>query len=120
MTLKAQIYTRALALTGELSMQKARLLELLCGTSSIALESMLRDGVTPNDCMSDFLIAAAMMAVAALIDATGDTPQEQIEVGDFSVQKSAVSHDAASAVLMKQAELIMAPYLKDRFAFLGV
>ena len=47
-------------------------------------------------------------------------PVEQVSVGDFSVKKGKVTHDAASNCLRAQAELMMTPYLKDNFSFMGV
>ena len=43
---------------------------------------------------------------------------EQISAGDFTIKKG--SRDAASNCLRSQAELMIAPYLKDRFSFKGV
>jgi hypothetical protein len=43
---------------------------------------------------------------------------EQICAGDLTVRKS--SFDAAACCLRYQAELMMIPYVKDRFAFMGV
>ncbi len=45
---------------------------------------------------------------------------EQVTVGDFSVKKGKLTHNAASNCLRAQAELMMTPYLKDNFSFTGV
>jgi hypothetical protein len=47
-----------------------------------------------------------------------DEPVEQITAGDFTIRKG--SRDAASNCLRAQAELMIAPYLQDRFCFRGV
>ena len=48
------------------------------------------------------------------------TRVEQITAGDFTIRKGAVSHDAASNCLRNQAEMMISPYLKDRFSFRGI
>ena len=44
---------------------------------------------------------------------------EQITAGDLTIRKSG-NADPASNVLRNQAQLMIAPYLKDRFCFRGV
>ena len=44
---------------------------------------------------------------------------EQITAGDLTLRRTGKT-DAASRVLRNQAELMIAPYLKDRFSFRGV
>jgi len=48
---------------------------------------------------------------------TGVLP-EQITAGDLTLRRS--GSDAAACCLRYQAELMMLPYMKDRFAFVGV
>ena len=43
---------------------------------------------------------------------------EQITAGDITLKRS--GSDAAANCLRYQAELMISPYLKDRFAFKGV
>jgi len=45
---------------------------------------------------------------------------EQFTAGDLTVRKATGYDDAASKCLRNQAELMIAPYLKDRFTFRGV
>jgi hypothetical protein len=56
-----------------------------------------------------------LYALAAL---SGQTDMERIVAGDVTLQRS--SSDAAANCLRYQAEVIIAPYLKDRFCFKGV
>ena len=116
----AQVFSRAAQLAGELDDRQNAVLEALCGVSVSTLNMRLRDGLTPADCETEFVTAAALMALAVMNQTVGDTPVCQIAAGDFTVKKAAASADVAAACLMKQAQRIMAPYLKDRFAFLGV
>lgn len=115
-----QVYNRAAALAGELNARQKQVLESFCMLCVSTLNGRLRDGLTPDDCGDDFITAAALMALAAMDQVAGDAPVSQIVAGDFTVKKDTVSREAASACLMRQAEQLMAPYLKDRFAFLGV
>ena len=120
MTLAEQVYTNALLLTDEMADRQMQVLEILCGASTTYLKSRLREGLTPDDCKADFVAAASLMAVASLAGVSGDVPVEQISAGDFSIKKGSFSYDAASKCLRNQAELIIAPYLKDSFSFRGV
>ena len=118
MTLKEQVMAQALLLAGELSDQQTEILDALCCASSTALEARLRDGLTPEDCKADFIAAASLLALAALSSVEKESRTEQITAGDFSIRRQGT--DAASNCLRAQAELMIAPYLKDRFSFLGV
>ena len=120
MTLTEQVLANALLLAGDVTQQQVRVLEVLCEACTSSLKSRLREGLTPEDCKADFIAAASLMALAALAGASGSSAGEQITAGDFTVKKGAVSYDAASNCLRNQAELMIAPYLKDRFSFRGV
>lgn len=120
MSLIEQIQAQAMLLAGNLTDQQIRMLAALCYGAASTLEKRLRDGLTPGDCKADFIAAASLLALAAMNSATGEGSAEQISVGDFSVRTSKSTHDAASNCLRAQAELMIAPYLKDRFTFLGV
>ena len=120
MTLAEQVLANALLLAGDVTQQQSRVLEVLCEASTSSLKSRLREGLTPEDCKADFIAAASLMALAALARASGSSAGEQISAGDFSIKKGVVSYDAASNCLRNQAEMMIAPYLKDRFSFRGV
>lgn len=120
MMLAEQVLAHALLLAGTVTEQQSRMLEVLCEASTSSLKARLRDGLTPDDCKADFIASASLMALAALAGVSKDVPVEQITAGDFSIKKGSVSYDAASNCLRNQAELMMAPYLKDRFSFRGV
>ena len=120
MMLNEQVFANALLLAGEVTEQQSRILEVLCNASTSSLKTRLRDGLTPDDCKADFIASASLMALAALAGVSGDVPVEQITAGDFTIRKGTISYDAASNCLRNQAELMMAPYLKDNFTFRGV
>lgn len=115
MTLSQQVYAQALLMAGDMEQRRQELLKLLCQGATNSLAGQLRDGLTPEDCRADFVAAASMLALASMAGAEGKNATA-IEVGDFSVQLQ----DTASQCLRRQAEMIIAPYLKDRFSFLGV
>ena len=118
MSLKQQVYTQAVLLAGELSEHQLSVLEALCTAGTVALTARLRDGLTPADCKADFVAAASLMALAALDSLDEDRKVEQITAGDLTIRRSGKA--AAVNCLRTQAELMMAPYIKDGFLFQGV
>jgi len=119
MTLTEQVYAQAALLAGQLEEGQDALLNTLCGAATVSLAARLREGLYPEDCRADFIAAASLYALAALGSAKAGEAVEQISAGDLTIRKCGPT-DTASNVLRNQAELMIAPYLKDRFAFLGV
>ena len=120
MTVTEQVYAQALLLAGDLEERQTKLLEVLCVAAASSLESRLRDGITAEDCKADFIAAASLYALASLGDVEDSVQVEEFQAGDLTVRQSKESRDAASNCLQRQAEMIILPYLKDRFAFVGV
>jgi len=120
MTLTEQVYAQAALLAGQLEDDQLQSLETLCTISTAALTARLREGLTPDDCKADFIAAASLFALAALNGVKNRGDLEQFTAGDLTVRKATGYDDAASKCLRNQAELMIAPYLKDRFTFRGV
>ena len=120
MSLTDQVLAHALLLAGELTERQQTVLEALCSSATSSLNARLRDGLTAEDCKADFIASASLLALAAMAGISEDVPVEQITVFDFSVKKGKTTYDAASNCLRAQAELMMTPYLKDNFSFVGV
>ena len=120
MNLRDQVLAQALLLAGELTERQQIVLGVLCTATTASLNARLRDGLTADDCKADFIASASLLALAAMAGISEDVPVEQISVGDFSVKKGSKTYDAASNCLRAQAELMIAPYLKDNFSFMGV
>ena len=118
MTLSDQVYAQAALLAGELTDRQAVVLHALCNASAASLTARLREGLQPEDCKADFVAAASLLALAAMNGVAEDAAVEQITAGDLTIKKG--SHDAAANCLRSQAELMITPYLKDRFSFMGV
>ena len=118
MMLTKQVYAQAALLAGQLEEQQTELLKLLCQGAASSLKQRLRDGITPEDCRADFVAAASLYALAALNEAAGANNLEEFRAGDLTVKRSGM--DTSSRCLQRQADLIIQPFLKDRFAFLGV
>ncbi len=118
MSLKDQVLAQALLLAGELNQRQTEILTALCTASSATLQARLREGLTPEDCKADFIVAASLLALAALGSVEAGNRAEQITAGDFTIRNA--SANAASNCLRTQAELMIAPYLKDNFSFAGV
>ena len=120
MTLGEQVYAQALLLAGALDERQSRFLQVLCSAAASLLESRLRDGITPEDCKADFVAAASLYALASLGSVGETVSVEEFQAGDLTIRQSKEGRDAASNCLQRQAEMIILPYLKDRFAFVGV
>ena len=119
MTLNEQVYVQSMLLAGELTLEQTKILEIFCMSATNSLTARLRDGLRPDDCKADFIAAASLLALAALNGVGEDAAVEQITAGDLTIRKNS-SGDPASNVLRNQAQLMIAPYLKDRFSFRGV
>lgn len=119
MTLTEQVYAQAALLAGDLDERQTNLLKLLCGASVSSLTARLREGLTPEDCKADFIAAASLLALAQL-NGVDDAQVEEFKAGDLTVKQGSKNRDAASQCLQRQAELMIAPYLRDGFSFRGV
>ena len=119
MTLTEQFFAQAALLAGELDGRQTNLLRLLCGASASSLAARLREGLTPEDCKADFIAAASLLALAQL-NGVDDAQVEEFKAGDLTVKQGSKNRDAASQCLQRQAELMIAPYLRDGFSFRGV
>ena len=69
---------------------------------------------------ADFIAAASLLALAQLNGVDDDAQVEEFKAGDLTVKQGSKNRDAASQCLQRQAELMIAPYLKDGFSFRGV
>ena len=118
MTLTQQVYTQALLLAGDLEPRQEELLKLLCASVVSSLSGRLREGIRPGDCLTDFIASASLYALAAISVQTDMGQMQRITAGDVTLQRSGT--DAAANCLRYQAELMIAPYLKDNFSFRGV
>ena len=118
MTLKEQVFAQALLLAGALDAHQTEMLSVLCTASTASLMARLKEDLTPEDCKADFIAAASLFALASLSQADSMDQLEEFKAGDLTVKKS--GKDAASRCLQNQAELMITPYLKDKFSFRGV
>ena len=112
--MRDQVYARAMLIAGELETGKQELLWLLCEAVFDSLAARLREGMMPEDCREAFVTAAAMEAAAELGRLEGIS---EFRAGDLTVKNG---DGQSPETLRHRAELVMAPYLKDRFLFLGV
>ena len=118
--MKEQVFAQAVLLAGELDGKQRALLEVLCASAASSLALRLREGTRPEDCSGDFVAAASLMALSYLNTAAEDVRAEEFKAGDLTIKQGAISKGDASKCLLQQAQALMEPYLKDRFAFLGV
>lgn len=118
MSLTEQIYAQALVLIQDSEDEKLPMLEILCRCAENSLRQNLREGVSPEDCKADFVAAASLYALAAMSEMDELAQMDQIKAGDLTLRRG--STDSAACCLRYQAEVMMSPYMKDRFSFVGV
>ena len=118
MNLTEQIFAQAVMLPGAIDPRQEALLRLLCSSAASSMEKRLRDGIRPEDCKADFVASASLYALAAMAETDEMAAVESFTAGDVTVRKG--NSNAASRCLRYQADLMISPYSKDRFAFRGV
>lgn len=118
MSLVEQIYAQAMVLIQDSTDVNLPMLELLCRSAENDLRCKLREGILPEDCKADFVASASLLALAALSEMDDVSQMTQIQTGDLTLRRG--SSDSAACCLRYQAEVIMRPYLKDAFTFMGV
>ena len=118
MSLVEQIQAQALILIRDSTDVNLSMLGVFCRSAENSLRQKLRDGITPEDCKADFVAAASLLALAALSEMDDMAQMVQIQTGDLTLRRG--SPDSAACCLRYQAEVLMKPYMKDPFAFMGV
>lgn len=118
MSLTEEVIAQAGFIAQDLESLDSKFVETVCRAAVASLEARLRDDLTAEDCQADFVTAAGMLAVAALTEIGDWTGVEQFTAGDLTVKRK--KPESAVDYLRFQAELLMAPYLKTAFTFMGV
>lgn len=88
-------------------------LRTLCRAAQCRLAKRLKDGVTTEDCTDSFVAACAMTAAGEYLAAMQDGVSS-FTVGDVRVEQK------SSQALLEQARLLLQPYCKSNFSFMGV
>ena len=117
MSLTEEVINQAKFMAQEMTQDQQDLLRTVCEAAVMSLEARLRDNLTPEDCQPEFVTAAGMFALAAMADIGDWSGMEQLTAGDVTIRRG---KNGAANYLRSQAELLMAPFLKNGFAFLGV
>ena len=112
-----QVYARALLMAGDLDEHRQELLRVLCAANTSSMEARLRDGLAAEDCREEFVTAASLCALA---DMGGFEEVAEFKAGDLTVKTGQQDGQQSGLSLRRQAEMLMAPWLKDRFSFMGV
>ena len=107
MTILEQILEQAELLAGEMDER----LRLLCAAAEKHLSRQLREETSPEDIPEEFVAAASLLAYARW--SRGQDIQE-FRAGDLTVKKGQAGNPEGEALAL------LAPYLKQGFAFLGV
>lgn len=106
----AQMYTSA-------SGGEEEMLRSLCTAAAERLKMRLNDGVEISDIYESFVCAAGLLAAADFCCCRASGGVKSFSAGPVSVTKD----DGETAKrLREQAEIIMAPWCRDAFQFLGV
>jgi len=140
MTLAEQVYAQARLMAQGLGEENGPVLEALCASAVACVKRRLRPSVEPEDCLSDFITAAAMYALAAMNDLGAVRRQEETVEGTENTEGvdglegeesressnrtekvtiTTLDTEDASSCLRCQAELLMRPYFKQPFVFVG-
>lgn len=117
MSLTEQVIAQVSYMNETLAQENETLLQVVCQAQVSSLEARLRDDLTTEDCQADFVTAAGMYALAAMADMGATGGIEQFTAGDVTVRRGA---DGTADYLRRQAEMLMRPYLKPPFVFVGV
>ena len=118
MTVAEQIAAQAGVLLRDLTDKDLAMVDILSRSAEVSLKAKLREGIREEDCIADFVAAASLFVVAAMSELDEVAQMEQVTVGDLTMRRK--SGNAAGCCLRYQAELLMQPYLRDDFAFIGV
>lgn len=118
MTMTELVCAQALLMVPDLETENQNMLKAMCRAAVITLENKLRNNLTTRDCHTEFLMAAALYAIAAMSEVTDLGQLEQITAGDLTLKKN--NGTLAASCLRNHADMLMAPYLKRSVAFLGV
>lgn len=117
MTRLEDIVSTAAVFAGSINAQQRSVLERLCAAADAAMLGRLRDNLAVEDCYDSFVCACAWLALSQLGSVQDAAGVEAFTAGSLSIQHTT----GASNCLAMQAEVMMAPYLKDGgFHFRGV
>lgn len=112
----ADIYAIAAVFTG--SGSEDQVLLALCRAAEQELTARLRPGLTPEDCRESFVCAAALLAASHFGSGRTAGGIRSFAVGSVSV--SAGGESQTSEDLRTQAMLLMRPFCRGEFSFVGV
>ena len=117
MELWEEIFSIAEVLLAESSVSVPTLVAF-CRAAEEELRSKLKKNISPENCKNSFCCAGALMAVSSYCAASAAGDPTDFKAGDVSVTTG--DQDKAAACLRLQAEMLMAPYCRSGFSFLGV
>ena len=125
MDLTHEIFEMARDMTGNGREREGELLQSMCCAAGAELVSRLQEGVDAGDIRELFVTAAGILALSMYIEFGSGTAAQHgnIRVGNVSVSGASggVGEAASAARLRRQAEHMLAAYLRDNgFDFRGV
>ncbi len=118
MNLSDEIFTRAVAMTGETDPQQCLILKSFSVGANASIAAGLRPDIDFDACRELFIAAGSLYAAAAYLEADENNQVERFTVGDVTVQRKNSSEGAN--IMRQQADQMLAPYRSDSFSFRGV
>ena len=118
MMLGEKIFAQAMVLAGQPEEQE--LLRILCHMTADSLLSRLKEGVTEEECQEALVNGGSLYALAAWNGVQGGENVQELRAGDLTIKRGSELSGTSAETYRSQAEKMLQPYLKDRFAFLGV
>lgn len=120
MMLGEKIFAQTVILAGQPEESGQELLRVLCDMTADSLLSRLKEGLTEDDCQEALVNGGSLYALAAWNSVQGGEDIQELRAGDLTIKRGTVTSGTSAEGYRTQAEQMLLPYLKDRFAFLGV
>lgn len=120
MMLGEKIFAQAMVLAGQPEGNSQEMLRILCQVTADSLLSRLKEGLTEEDCQEALVNGGSLYALAAWNGVQADEDVQEFRAGDLTIKRGGETSGSSAETYRMQAEKMLQPYLKDRFAFLGV
>lgn len=118
MNMNALVMDQVIRIAGVEDPRQEVFLQLFCQAVVSELAAKLRPGLTPEDCRTEFIVAASLYVLAALAETDETVNLQHIQVGDLSIKPG--GGENAARCLREQATRLLQPYWADNFSFQGV
>lgn len=118
MSMTGLVMDQVVRIAGRDDPRQEAFLQLLCQAVTSEMTARLREGLHPEDCRADFVVAAGLYVLAALAETDENLNLQHIQVGDLTVKPG--GGENAARCMREQAARLLQPYCADNFSFRGV